>query len=182
MKIAVFCSSSERVSPIFFSEIDQLGEGLALDGHSVIYGGAALGCMGALARGVLRGKGRLIGVVPELDFMSGIVEPGLHERHDVMSLAERKTKMLGLADAVLVFPGGLGTLDEAFEALALKSAGTLCKPIIFYNFLGVWSPLLEALELLVEQNLVKVSLAQLLHVMDKTQDIREHFKNGVGTP
>lgn len=179
MRICVFCSSSDEVSPMVLSEIESMGEALARDGHTIVYGGATPGCMGALGRGVLRGKGKLVGVVPEMDFMQAIVEPDLSERHVVPTLSSRKEVMMREADAFLVYPGGLGTLDEAFEALALKSLGTLRKPVVFYNFLGLWTPLLEALELLVQQKYIRDRLDELVTVVDKQEDLREHFKYGL---
>lgn len=178
MRICVFCSSSDKVSPMMFSEIEIVGEALARDGHTIVYGGATPGCMGALARGVLKAKGKLVGVVPKMDFMADIVEPGLSERHVVPTLSSRKEEMMKLSDAFVVYPGGLGTIDEAFEALALKSLGTLRKPIVFYNFLGVWTPLLEALELLFEQNFIRDEIKDLMTVVDNAGDLRKAFKNG----
>src|SRR5258707_603576 len=116
MKIAVFCSSSEAVSPMLRSEIERLGEVLAEDGHAVIYGGANCGCMGSLAKGVLSHRGHLVGVIPEMDFMQGLVQDGLSERHVVPTMSARKEAMNQLADAFVIYPGGLGTLDEALEA------------------------------------------------------------------
>jgi uncharacterized protein (TIGR00730 family) len=178
MNVAVFCSSSEKVSPMMFSEIELVGEALAKDGHAIVYGGATPGCMGALARGVLKGGGDLIGVVPEMDFMENIVEKQLTEIHAVPTLSSRKEVMLELADAFVVYPGGLGTMDEAFEAMALKSLGTLRKPIIFYNFLGVWTPLIEALELLAEQDFIRDEIKDLIQVVDKPDDLRKALQDG----
>ncbi|MGZ3722710.1 MAG: LOG family protein [Bdellovibrionales bacterium] len=179
MKVAVFCSASLTVSPMFLSELEALGEQLAEDGHEVIYGGSNTGCMGALAKGVLEKKGRLTGVVPEMDFMLDIVQPGLTERHVVPTLSSRKEVMNRLADAFLVCPGGLGTLDEALEVMALKSVGTLNKPIIFYNFLGVWTPILESLDLLVEQRMISSPLNTLIQVLDNREQVRENLKHAL---
>lgn len=176
MKIAVFCSASDAVSPMLLSEMEKVGEVLAEDGHAIVYGGANCGCMGALANGVLRKKGQLIGVVPEMDFMMGLVQEGLTERHAVPTLSARKEVMNSMADAFLVYPGGLGTLDEALEVLALKSAGSLQKPVVFYNFLGIWTPFLESLELLVESRLIRPKLDELFRVLDKPEALRENFK------
>lgn len=177
MRIGVFCSSSESVSPMLLSEIELLGQNLARDGHEIVFGGATPGCMGALARGVLRGGGKLIGVVPLMDFMEGIVQPGMHEIFEVPTLSSRKEVMMSQSEAFIVYPGGLGTLDEAFEALALKSLGSQRKPIVFYNFLGIWTPLMEALQLLIQQNFIRESLDDLVAVMDKQDDLREYFNN-----
>jgi uncharacterized protein (TIGR00730 family) len=166
---------------VLTSEIERMGEALAEDGHEVVYGGANGGCMGALARGVLRRRGRLIGVVPEMDFMAGLVQEGLSERHVVPTLSARKVAMIDRADAFLVFPGGLGTLDEALEVLALKSACGVRKPVVFYNFLDVWTPIIEALALLREQNLVRQNLDELFDVLDNLKDLRENLKDGLRT-
>ena len=162
---------------MFFSEIELLGQNLAADGHDVVFGGATTGCMGALANGVLRAKGNLIGVVPLMDFMEGIVQPGMHEVFEVPTLSSRKEVMMRECDAFVVYPGGLGTLDEAFEALAIKSLGTSRKPIVFYNFLGVWTPLIEALQLLIQQNLIRDQLDDLVRVIDKQDELREYLNN-----
>ena len=177
MRVGVFCSSSESVSPMLMSEIERVGEELAQAGHTVVFGGATPGCMGALANGVLRARGKLVGVVPLMDFMQGLVQPGMTQIFEVPTLSSRKEVMMRESDAFVVYPGGLGTLDEAFEALALKSLGTSRKPIVFYNFLGLWSPLLEALQLLCHANLIRDRLEDLVHVVDKPEQLREHFSN-----
>src|SRR5437868_14428774 len=133
MNVAVFCSCSDKVAPVFLSAIEELGAELASAGHAVVYGGATGGCMGALADGVCSRKGRLVGVIPELEFMDGLEHGNLNESHRVKDLSSRKAKMNLLADAFIVFPGGMGTLDEAFEVLALKSAGNFQKHVVFYN-------------------------------------------------
>ena len=162
---------------MFLSEAYQVGEALAVDGHEVIYGGCSVGCMGALADGVVSKKGRLIGVVTELDFMQGIVYPKLSEHHVVSTMSARKQLMIDLAEAFIVFPGGLGTLDEALDVLALKSVGSLDKQVIFYNFLDTWRPFLDAMDILCEQGLILGSIAQMVRVVDKTADLRENCQN-----
>jgi uncharacterized protein (TIGR00730 family) len=179
MKIAVFCSCSEKVSPVFLSEIEQLGADLAAAGHAVVYGGSTCGCMGALAEGVRSRRGHLVGVSCEMEFMEGMEHSGLSERHRMKDLSSRKTKMNDLADAFIVFPGGIGTLDEAFEVLALKSAGNFTKPVIFYNFMDTWTPLIGALEILVQQRLVRHTLDELLVVLDKPAQVREYLSKHV---
>lgn len=176
MNVAVFCSCSAHVSPMFLSEMERLGQVLAEAGHAVIYGGSSGGCMGALGDGVKRGGGRLIGVIPELDFMDGLLYEALDEKIIVPCLSSRKSKMNDLADAFIIYPGGIGTLDEAFTVLALKSSGNYPKPIIFYNFLDAWTPLLEAMDLLAQQKLVRHSPDELLIVLDKPEQVRDYLK------
>jgi uncharacterized protein (TIGR00730 family) len=176
MRVAVFCSCSDNISSTFFAEAELVGRILAEAGHTVVYGGANTGCMGELARGVLSRNGHLVGVIPELDFMSGLVQEGLSEQHVVQDLSSRKMAMIDRSDAFLVFPGGLGTLDEALEVMALRSLGTLRKPLFFYNYLGVWSPILDALAILVQQHLIRQPLDEIFQVLDKPEQLREHFK------
>ncbi len=177
MNVAVFCSATENISPSFLAEAELIGQILSEAGHVIVYGGAAVGCMGSLARGVLSRQGRLIGVIPSMDFLvDGMIQPGLSESHVVPTLSDRKTVMIEKADAFVIFPGGLGTLDEALEVMALKSIGNLRKPLIFYNYLGVWTPFLEALEILVQQRLIRQSLDEILCVLDKPEQLREHLK------
>ena len=176
MKVAVFCSSSRRVNPFLLAEAEALGAALAEDGHTVIYGGSEDGCMGALAQWVLSRSGQLVGVIPQMAFMDGLVHPELSERHHVPDLSGRKAKMHELAEAFVVLPGGIGTLDEVFEVLALKSHSSPPKPVIFYNYMDIWSPLLEALELLAQQKLIREPLDELFQVLDKIPSVRENLR------
>ena len=176
MRVAVFCSCSEGVSPYFLSEIESLGEELVRLGHQVVYGGSTSGCMGALAKGVLHAGGHLVGVVPELEFMDGNRHTGLTEEVVVKTMADRKTAIIQQSDAFLVFPGGIGTLDEAFEVLALKNIGAIQGPILFYDYMDAFKPLLEAMQLMVEQRLIRRPLPELLRVLDKVSDLRENLR------
>lgn len=177
MKIAVFCNSSENIAPIYLSEIESLGEELASAGHTLVYGGCDTGCMGALARGFFARRAKVIGVIPKMDFAAGIVQEGLSEQKVVPTLSSRKEAMNELADGFLIYPGGLGTLDEAFEVLALKSLGTMQKPVVFYNFLETWTPLIEALELLVANRMIRHDLNELFVTANKREQVIKAFQS-----
>jgi len=180
MKVAVFCSSAEDVSPFLLAAAEDLGVELAKRGATVIYGGANTGCMGRLARGVQAGMGPLVGVIPQMDFMAGIVQEGLTEQHIVPTLSSRKVTMYELADAFVVFPGGVGTLDEAFEVLAVQSVpGVQRKPVVMYNVFDIWTPLLEGLELLAQQRLIREPLHNAFVVLDKVERVGEHLIQNV---
>src|SRR5262245_13078055 len=125
--VGVFCSSSSDCSPVFFDEIEGLGRDLSKAGFGVLYGGANCGPMGALAKGVLEAHGKLIGVVPEMDFMKDLVQPGLSERYRVANMQERKAVMIKNSDGFLVFPGGIGTLDEALDVMVMKQVDNVQK-------------------------------------------------------
>jgi uncharacterized protein (TIGR00730 family) len=171
MIVGVFLSSSANVAPVFLSAAEQIGQDLARAGFPVLYGGSNMGCMGALAQGVLRERGRLIGVLPEMDFMDGIVQEGLTEKIVVSDLSERKCHMIDRSDAFLFLPGGLGTLDEIMEVLALRQVGLHTKPSVFYNFLGFWTPLLEALETFGQQRMISARLDELFVVLERPEDV-----------
>ena len=171
MNVAVFCSCSELVSPFLFHEMEELGRGLARAGHAVIFGGTGGGCMGALVRGARESNGRVVGVVPRGTAEEWRPHQDLSECHVVEDLSARKYLMNQLADAFVLFPGGLGTLDEAFTIMALKALDGFAKPIIFYNFMDLWTPLLQALDLLAAQRLIRCDLGQIYVTANDTQTV-----------
>ena len=114
--------------------------------------------MGRLADGVVAAQGELIGVVPEMDFLEGLVQPGLTEKILVRDLAERKARMIERSDGFLLLPGGLGTLDEISDVLALRQIGVHQKPTIVYNYLGFWTPFVECLETFFQQRMISTPL------------------------
>lgn len=127
---------------------------LAFHGIELVFGGTDSGLMGALARAVLEGGGRAIGVVPRID--EGLPLPvGLSELLLVATVAERKAKMLELSDALIALPGGLGTLDELFDALALRAIGQHHKPLVLLNIGGFYDPLLAFLDSAVSAGFIK---------------------------
>lgn len=171
--VGVFLSSSERVSESLKEEAFQLGALLANHGLPVVYGGASCGSMGALARGVQFKGGDLTGVLPEMDILQELVQPGLNRKIIVPKMSDRKEQLIELSEAFIVFPGGLGTLDEVMEVLCLKSLGAknCSKPVLFYNFMGFWKPFLESLEIMVEQGVISSSLDQLYQVFEDPSDM-----------
>lgn len=179
--MGVFLSSSTTVAPIFRSGAHELGLRLAQKKYRVVYGGSNGGCMGSLAAGVLEGGGELVGVVPEMDFIENVVQEGLHEKVLVRDLRERKLHLYERSQAFIVFPGGIGTLDEVFDILSMKQIGQHDSSIVFYNYLDYWTPLLEALDTFHQQRMITSSLDQLFVVhssLDAVLDyLNECFRN-----
>jgi uncharacterized protein (TIGR00730 family) len=180
LNVAVFCSSSESVSPLLLSEAESFGAALASRGHRVVYGGCDIGMMGRLADGALKAGGEVIGVVPELDWAAGIVHTGLTSRVAVPTLSERKIAMLERADAAVALPGGLGTLDEIFEALVLKATGQWRKPFWFINWFDFWTPTLEALTLMSESRMINHPLHELYDVVERHEDLLRALEGTTG--
>ena len=174
MRVAVFCSCRDLASPFLMDEMEQMGRALAQSGHEVIFGGTGGGCMGALARGVREAGGRIIGVVPKAWADRAFAE-GLSEVHEVEHLSARKARLNALAEAFVIFPGGLGTLDEAFTVLAMKSVGEITAPIVIYNVMDVWTPVLHALDLMVAQRLIDCDLNELFVTLDNIPELLGHL-------
>jgi hypothetical protein len=121
--------------------IRELGGELARRGITLVYGGAHRGLMGVLADAALAAGGRVIGVIPKALVELEIAHVGLSELHVVDTMHQRKAMMYELAEAFVVAPGGLGTLEEAFETLTGIQLGYHRKPIVFLDVDGFWSPL-----------------------------------------
>ena len=153
-RVAVFCASSFGTSPQPEQAARELGALLAQHGIELVFGGTDSGLMGVLTRAVLDGGGRAIGVVPQSDVGFPLV-PGLNELIVVPSVAHRKAKMLELCDALIALPGGLGTLDELFDALALRAIGVHPKPLVLLNVGRFYDPLLAFLDGAVDAGFVK---------------------------
>ncbi len=164
--VAVFLSASSRVAPMFFSEAQLLGESLADESYRLVYGGANCGLMGRLAQSHMRRGGLVTGVVPEKDYFLHVVQEGMAEKYIVPGLSERKAKMIELADAFVVFPGGLGTLDEALDILVMKQTESLNKPIAFLNTLDFWTPQLQVLDEMAQIGFIHGHLADLYEVVE----------------
>lgn len=139
-KVCVFLSSSQG-RPADVTAITALARELAARDLTLIYGGAHRGLMGVLADAVLAAGGRAIGVIPQALVEREIAHRGLTELHVVETMHQRKAMMFELADAFVVAPGGLGTLEEAFEQLTGLQLGYHRKPVVFLDVDGFWPPL-----------------------------------------
>lgn len=145
-RICVYCSSSDRVARHYLDAASALGRQIADHGDTLIYGGANCGSMGSLSRAVLDAGGHVYGVVPENLHALGVSEMGVAEFEVVPDLRVRKARMAARADAFVVLPGGIGTLDEFFETLSIKYFDKHHKPLILVNHHGFFDSLLDLLE------------------------------------
>ena len=133
MNITVYCGSSVGNKEIFVRKCAELGRWIGENGHTLVYGGANAGIMGAVADAVLAAGGRVTGVLPNVPLILGRRHPGLTECILTETVAERKMKMIDLADAFIALPGGIGTIDEITEVISLASLGIVTKPIVFFD-------------------------------------------------
>jgi uncharacterized protein (TIGR00730 family) len=149
--VCVYCASSRRADPEYRAAAHRLGEVLARAGVGIVYGGGAVGSMGALADGALAAGGRVIGILPR--FMAELEwgHKGLTDLQLVEDLRTRKHRMLTLSGAAIALPGGSGTLEELLEAITLKRLGLYLNPIVLINTRGFFTPLLTLLANAVEE-------------------------------
>jgi len=153
--VCVFLGSNLGTSPEYAKAAQALGRVLALRHIALIYGGAKNGLMGVLAQSVVDAGGRVVGVLPGFLKAKELAFEGLAEMYEVDTMHERKAKMAELADGFLALPGGLGTLEEFFEAATLGQLGLHAKPVGLYNAQGFFDKLLEFLDHSVSQGFVK---------------------------
>ncbi|HEX6497309.1 MAG TPA: TIGR00730 family Rossman fold protein [Acidobacteriaceae bacterium] len=144
--VCVFCASSIGAQPIFVEAARELGRSIAERGWHLVYGGADVGLMGALADAALAHGGAITGVIPHALVSREIAHRGLTQLIEVSSMHERKAEMAQRADAFLVLPGGLGTLDELCEILTWALLGIHQKPVVLINIAGYWDPFLSMLD------------------------------------
>lgn len=155
MKVCVFCGSAPGARPVYLEAAKALGTGLARAGHELVYGGASVGTMGAVADAALAEGGRVIGVIPRSLVDREIAHQGLSELVVVDSLAARKERMFDRSDAFVSLPGGYGTLDETFEALTLQQLGGPRHPVVFVDLEGFYASLIAFLDHAAQEGLVQ---------------------------
>ena len=163
-RVAVYCGSASGTDPAFLVEAVAVGKAIAAAGLGVVYGGASVGLMGAMADAALAGGAEVIGVLPEILTGSEIAHTGLTRLEVVPTMHERKALMVKLADAFLILPGGYGTLDEMMEIVTWKQLRLHAKPCILINTAGYWNGLLEFLDHAVEAGFLKPENRSLLQV------------------
>ena len=161
--VCVFLSSSQG-RPADVVAITALARELAARGLTLIYGGAHRGLMGVIADAMLEAGGKVIGVIPNVLVEREIAHRGLTELHVVETMHQRKAMMFELADAFVVAPGGLGTLEEAFEQLTGVYLGYHDKPIVFLDVEGFWPPLAAFLDHAVVAGVLRPEVRSLFRV------------------
>ena len=164
-RVAVYCGSAPGSNPAYLAEAKALGEALARARLGMVYGGASVGLMGAVADAALAGGAEVIGVLPEILSGSEIAHRGLTRLEMVPTMHERKARMVKLADAFLMLPGGYGTLDEMMEIVTWKQLRLHAKPCVLINTHGYWDPLLAFLDRAVEAGFLRLENRGLLEVV-----------------
>ncbi len=176
-RISVFCGSSSGKDTTYETIARELGRQLAIESIDLVYGGAKVGLMGAVADGVLAETGKVIGVLPVFLMKKEIAHDGLTELILVDTLHERKTKMNDLSDGVIALPGGFGTLEEYFEMLTWGQLGLHQKPMGILNIKGYYDELISFLDSMVEKGFLKEVNRKMVLVSDNIEELLDKMKN-----
>jgi hypothetical protein len=145
-RVAVYCGSAVGSDPVFADAARATAEAMVGNGIDLVYGGGRLGLMGLIADHVLELGGQVYGVIPTALVDLEVAHTGVTELHTVANMHERKAKMTDLADAFLALPGGIGTLDELFEAWSWNVLGYHAQPLCLLNVAGFWDGLIEFID------------------------------------
>ncbi len=178
-RISIFCGSSSGKDEIYKKQAFLLGQTLAKQNIEIVYGGATLGLMGAVAEGALSEGGKVIGVITEFLEDKEIAHKNLAELIIVKSMSERKIKIDELSDGVIALPGGFGTLDELFEMLTSAQLGFHKKPIAILNINGYYDALNRFLENMTKNGFLKETNKKMLLKSNNIEDLLEKMNNYV---
>lgn len=170
-KVCVYCGSGPGTDPAFVEAGRELGATLAREKVGLVYGGGAVGIMGAIAMSVLDHGGTLTGIIPEFLMSRERALRGTHDLVVTRDMHERKRMMFEMADAFVALPGGVGTLEEVVEQITWVQLGRHKKPILLANIKGFWDPLCALLEHMKALEFIRSGLDFNLLVTPKVGDI-----------
>lgn len=168
--LCVFCGSSSGKQEKYTAEAFKLGQGLVDQDWGLVYGGASIGVMGAVADGVLKKEGKVLGVIPESIANLEVAHEGLTQLEVVDSMHERKDRMYQLSDAFVAIPGGMGTLDELCEIVTWAQLKYHHKPVFVWNQDGFYDHLLAHFRHIHQEGFLKkehLDLVQEVKTLDE---------------
>ena len=165
MNITVYLGASFGNDPIYRETAVEIGKWIAAEGHTLIYGGSAVGLMGVIADTVIENGGEVIGIEPQFFIDEGLLHEGITKTIATETMAERRLMMMDMGDAYIAIPGGVGTLDEISEVIVMATLGKHARPCILYNKNGYYDPLKEMFDrmtsagFVTEENRAKIQFA-----------------------
>ncbi|MBT8459985.1 MAG: TIGR00730 family Rossman fold protein [Boseongicola sp.] len=176
--VCVYCGSRPGADPAYLQAAKDTGDAIASQGWRLVYGAGDVGLMGAVAQSATDAGAPTLGVIPThlLDreaprgiFGDRIITETMHERKKVMFMN---------ADAVVVLPGGAGSLDEFFEVLTWAQLGLHAKPIVLLNVRGYWEPLVALIGHVIEKGFADASIANYFHASSTVEDTINYLNDG----
>ena len=170
-RLAVYCGSATPADSRYMALAREVGAGLAERGIGVVYGGGRLGLMGAVASGALAVGGEVIGVIPEALVMGEVAHRGCTELHVVAGMHERKRAFTDLSDGFVTIPGGVGTMDELWEAMSWAQLGYHAKPVGLLNAFGFYDSLIAFNRHMAETGFVRPAHQGILIAADTLSEL-----------
>jgi len=174
--ICVYCGSRSGNLPDYAEVARHLGTELARAGFSLVYGGSEVGLMGIIANAALQNGAEVVGVIPK-QFSAEIVHEAVTELYLVDTMHQRKQKMIDCADAFVALPGGIGTLEEIFEAIAWAHLGYHQKPCAFLNVSGYYNSLADFLDQAVANGFISAARRQMIYFAASSADLLDWLKD-----
>ena len=172
-QLAVYCGSAPGTDPVFANAARETAAAMVRQGIQLVYGGGRLGLMGLIADRVLELGGEVYGVIPQALVDIEVAHPSVTELHIVETMHERKAKMTELADGFLALPGGIGTLDEFFEAWSWNALGYHKKPFCLLNVEGFWDGLIDFIVHATDKGFLSVQRRRQLLVASSPEEALE---------
>jgi uncharacterized protein (TIGR00730 family) len=168
--VCVFCASAAGASPVYLEAAGELGRRIAQRGYGLVYGGATVGAMGAVADAALAAGGEVVGVIPDVIREREIDHKGLTELHVVRTMHERKAMLAERSDAFVALPGGYGTMDEFIEIVTWAQLKIHARPCVLVNVNGFWDRLLAFFDTCVAEGFIQEENRSLVQV---ARDVEE---------
>jgi uncharacterized protein (TIGR00730 family) len=177
MKVCVFCGASFGNAPDYQTYAKEIGVLIGSSNSTLVYGGGKVGLMGIVADSVLAHSGKVIGIIPDFLHKREVAHEGLTELHIVASMHERKMRMADLADAFIVLPGGLGTLDELVEILTWKQLSLIDKPVAVLNVKDYFDPFISLLKQMITEGFLNQKSLDELRISDNPKELFASLRN-----
>jgi uncharacterized protein (TIGR00730 family) len=174
-RLAVYCGSATPSDPVYIKTARMVGAALAERGIGVVYGGGKLGLMGAVANAALDAGGEVIGVIPEALQSAEVTHKGCTEVHVVPGMHERKRMFTDLSDGFLTIPGGVGTMDELWEAVSWAQLGYHAKPVGILNVAGFYDQLITFNAHMIEVGFIRAQHAGILIADDNLDQLLDRM-------
>ena len=176
MNICVYGASSSDIDKVYITAAEELGKKMAERSHTLIFGAGAGGIMGGTARGVAAGGGKVIGVAPGFFNVDGMLYDKCDKLIKTLTMRERKKAMSDNADAFIMAPGGIGTLDEFFEILTLKQLSRHTKAIVVFNINGYFDGLISMLDNAISKKFINGKCRELYRVFTDIDDMLDYIE------
>ena len=177
MRICIFGASGRELDARYYAEAEAVGRLIGENGDSIVFGGGAEGLMGACARGVSAAGGDVVGIAPRFFDEPGILYDKCSRMIFTETMRERKKLLEERSDATIVTPGGIGTYEEFFEILTLKSLGRIDRPIVLYNINGYYDSMRALLEYTAGEKFMARDVVDMCRFMKDPEEILDYIEN-----